>query len=124
MKHRTTLLLSALLILGACSSPTDEVEQEATAEAEVEMVKPVVYQVFTRLFGNQNTNNEPWGTIEQNGVGKFEDFSDDDKLLIFRAMPSDEDRGVVIEETAVARRDDILEIDPDAVRRAVQAMER
>ncbi len=38
--------------------------------------KPVIYQVFTRLFGNQNTNNIPYGTIEQNGVGKFNDFSD------------------------------------------------
>ena len=38
--------------------------------------KPVVYQVFTRLFGNKNTNNEPWGTIEENGVGKFSDFTD------------------------------------------------
>ncbi len=37
--------------------------------------KIVVYQVFTRLFGNTNTNNKPWGTIEENGVGKFEDFS-------------------------------------------------
>jgi oligosaccharide 4-alpha-D-glucosyltransferase len=38
--------------------------------------KPVVYQVFTRLFGNTNTNNKPWGTIEENGVGKFSDFTD------------------------------------------------
>ncbi len=38
--------------------------------------KKVVYQVFTRLFGNTNTNNKPWGTIEENGVGKFSDFSD------------------------------------------------
>ena len=38
--------------------------------------KAVVYQVFTRLFGNQNANNVPWGTIEQNGVGKFSDFTD------------------------------------------------
>jgi hypothetical protein len=22
---------------------------------------------FTRLFGNKNTNNKPWGTIEENG---------------------------------------------------------
>ena len=33
--------------------------------------KEVVYQVFTRLFGNKNTTNKPWGTIEENGVGKF-----------------------------------------------------
>ena len=38
--------------------------------------KVVVYQVFTRLFGNKNTTNKPWGTIEENGVGKFNDFTD------------------------------------------------
>ncbi|WP_122053375.1 alpha-amylase family protein [Vibrio sp. Evd11] len=38
--------------------------------------KHSIYQVFTRLFGNQNTQNTPWGTIEQNGVGKFSDFTD------------------------------------------------
>lgn len=38
--------------------------------------KIVVYQVFTRLFGNTNTTNQPWGTIEENGVGKFADFTD------------------------------------------------
>lgn len=37
--------------------------------------KIVVYQVFTRLFGNANSTNIPWGTIEQNGVGKFSDFT-------------------------------------------------
>jgi glycosidase len=38
--------------------------------------KQVVYQVFTRLFGNTNTTNKPWGTLEENGVGKFADFTD------------------------------------------------
>ncbi|MEW2921209.1 alpha-amylase family protein [Muricauda sp. ANG21] len=38
--------------------------------------KEVVYQVFTRLFGNTNTTNKPWGKIEENGVGKFADFTD------------------------------------------------
>ena len=38
--------------------------------------KKVIYQVFTRLFGNTNNNNTPWGTLEENGVGKFSDFSD------------------------------------------------
>lgn len=37
--------------------------------------KKVVYHVFTRLFGNTNTTNKPWGTIEENGVGKFVDFT-------------------------------------------------
>jgi glycosidase len=39
--------------------------------------KVVIYQVFTRLFGNRNTTNKPWGTIEENGVGKFNDFTDE-----------------------------------------------
>jgi glycosidase len=38
--------------------------------------KIVIYQVFTRLFGNTNTTNKPWGTIGENGVGKFNDFTD------------------------------------------------
>ncbi len=38
--------------------------------------KPVIYQMFTRLFGNKNTRNRPWGTIEENGVGKFDDITD------------------------------------------------
>jgi len=38
--------------------------------------KPVVYQVFTRLFGNQKDTNKPWGTLEENGVGKFNDITD------------------------------------------------
>lgn len=37
--------------------------------------KIVIYQVFTRLFGNTNTTNKPWGTLEENGVGKFADFT-------------------------------------------------
>ncbi len=38
--------------------------------------KIVIYQVITRLFGNLNTTNMPWGTIHENGVGKFNDFTD------------------------------------------------
>lgn len=38
--------------------------------------KPVVYQVFTRLFGSTNETNKPWGTIAENGVGKFSDFDE------------------------------------------------
>ena len=38
--------------------------------------KIVVYQVLTRLFGNTNTTNKAWGTKEENGVGKFSDFTE------------------------------------------------
>lgn len=49
---------------------------ESGQPAVAEQPKPVVYQVFTRLFGNKQTANIPWGTAQQNGVGKFADFDD------------------------------------------------
>ncbi|NOT76453.1 MAG: alpha-amylase [Cyclobacteriaceae bacterium] len=42
--------------------------------------KIVIYQMMTRLFGNVTTLNKPYGTIEENGVGKFEDI--DNKALM------------------------------------------
>ncbi|MFP4555295.1 MAG: alpha-amylase family glycosyl hydrolase [Bacteroidales bacterium] len=34
-----------------------------------------IYQVFTRLFLNDNSTNKPFGTIEENGCSKFEHFT-------------------------------------------------
>ena len=58
----------------------EDVLKEASLESRLASVptvqaKPVVYQVFTRLFGNTNSTNKPWGTIDENGVGKFSDFT-------------------------------------------------
>ena len=39
-------------------------------------MKPIIYQVFTRLFGNRNATDNPWGTVVENGVGKMNDFDD------------------------------------------------
>jgi len=58
-------------LLTACGTPSNQSEIP-----EKEEMKINVYQVFTRLFGNTNTTNKPWGTIEDNGVGKFDDFTD------------------------------------------------
>ena len=38
--------------------------------------KIVLYQVYTRLFGNLNSTNKFYGTREENGVGKFNDITD------------------------------------------------
>lgn len=65
-------ILFAILFI---SCKTDKKMQPVPSKKEIKN-KEVVYQVFTRLFGNTNTNNKPWGTIEENGVGKFSDFSD------------------------------------------------
>ena len=61
-------------VLMSCSSKTAS-EMKIKVEDSTKK-KAVVYQVFTRLFGNTNTTNKPWGTIEENGVGKFNDFTD------------------------------------------------
>lgn len=39
-------------------------------------MKLVIYQVFTRTFGNKNSNRKPNGTLAENGVGKMNDFDD------------------------------------------------
>uniref|UniRef100_UPI00402A2A0B alpha-amylase family glycosyl hydrolase n=1 Tax=Prevotella sp. TaxID=59823 RepID=UPI00402A2A0B len=36
--------------------------------------KIIIYQVFTRLFGNRNTARVPNGTLRANGTGKMSDF--------------------------------------------------
>jgi len=80
--------------------------------------KEVIYQVFTRLFGNVNTTNKPWGTIEENGVGKFNDFTD-------KALQEIKDLGVThIWYTGVPHHDVIRDYtlygisndDPDVVK--------
>lgn len=38
--------------------------------------KVVIYQMMTRLFGNTQTTNKQYGTLSENGVGKFNDVSD------------------------------------------------
>lgn len=34
-----------------------------------------IYQIFTRLFTNQNLTNKPFGTIDENGCTKFNDIT-------------------------------------------------
>ncbi|MBC7653469.1 MAG: alpha-amylase [Oligoflexus sp.] len=41
--------------------------------------KIVIYQILPRLFGNKNNTNKTYGTILENGAGKFNDI--DDKAL-------------------------------------------
>jgi glycosidase len=82
------LVVAVILVLIACSQVKESTSQNKVTEtlntrktqvsahhAQGEG-KPVIYQVFTRLFGNTNTANKPWGSIKENGVGKFDDFTD------------------------------------------------
>jgi glycosidase len=79
-----SLVVMTLLAVGAlgCSSKSEKTAITA-AEKPIDMNapkdpstigKPVVYQIFTRLYGNTNSTNKPWGTKAENGVGKFNDI--------------------------------------------------
>ena len=72
MKKIIYSLLIVLLLVGCSKEQKKETEPSEVKKEQ----KKVIYQVFTRLFGNENTTNKPWGTIEENGVGKFNDFTD------------------------------------------------
>lgn len=40
------------------------------------MEKLIIYQLFPRIFTNRTENCVSWGSLEQNGSGKFNDFTD------------------------------------------------
>jgi len=120
-KNIISLIILALLLIVACKNDTKDqtITTAKTEEIKSEMKKKeVVYQVFTRLFGNTNTTNKPWGTLEENGVGKFNDFTD-------KALSEIKDLGVThIWYTGVPHHDVITDYtkygitndDPDIVK--------
>jgi len=76
MIKKITIVAGITMLLLASACKTSRLKMNAENKEIVSEKKEVVYQVFTRLFGNTNTNNKPWGTMEENGVGKFNDFTD------------------------------------------------
>ena len=77
------LLAGGLLSLAAFSLPNPPVDKKnptatdpnTTAEVPKDN-KLVIYQLMTRLFGNKVALNKPYGTIAENGCGKFNDITD------------------------------------------------
>ena len=79
MRNVSILLFALSLSLWQCSAPKEKIppvpeKMKSTGN------KIVIYQMMTRLFGNIKTLNKPYGTLEENGCGKFEDI--DDKALM------------------------------------------
>jgi glycosidase len=70
---KKSAFLAMLLVLG-CASPSEKIPDKSMKTNSGN--KPIIYQMMTRLFGNQSTTNKPFGTIEENGVGKFEDINE------------------------------------------------
>ena len=72
----TRLSALALAALFACMPTEPAFGAAPTPASDSPEQKLVIYQAFTRLFGNKRDANIPWGTVAQNGVGKFSDFDD------------------------------------------------
>lgn len=90
---KSYVLIVALLVCWtqACN-PTETNKQMSYDAADEELLneepadhKIVVYQLFTRLFGNKKTVNKEYGTLEENGTGKFRDI-DDQALLEIKKL--------------------------------------
>jgi glycosidase len=69
---------AARFVAVSCSIVLSLLASVVTAQTRLPPIegKPVVYQVFTRLFGNVREGTRAWGTLEENGVGKFADIND------------------------------------------------
>ncbi|MFN8398016.1 MAG: alpha-amylase family protein [Bacteroidia bacterium] len=59
---------------GASSDQPDSKSDSTAVESKT--VKPVIYQLLVRLFSNANSTRKPWGTLQENGVGKFNGITD------------------------------------------------
>lgn len=96
----------------------------------------MIYQVLPRLYGNLNTHRKPNGSIEENGCGKMNDFTDEvltriagfgfthiwyTGLLEHATQTSYEDYGIAADNAAVVKGragspyaiKDYYDIDPD-----------
>lgn len=60
------------IICLSCTPAKEKIPPVTTMEES--SGKIVLYQLLPRLFGNKKTLNKPFGTIGENGVGKFNDI--------------------------------------------------
>src|SRR3546814_9364489 len=67
-------VLLLLCILVACKPETPDALTHD--KKEYASTKLIIYQMMARLFGNRTASNKPYGTLEENGVGKFNDIND------------------------------------------------
>jgi glycosidase len=74
MKVSPISQLILVILLSGCVTPKEKIPETATMQTSSK--KMVIYQMMTRLFGNQNATNKKYGTLEENGVGKFVDINE------------------------------------------------
>lgn len=72
MKYNLILLL--VLVLIGCSTSKEKIPPVTTMESNEGKI--IIYQLLPRLFGNKKNANEVYGTVTENGVGKFQDINE------------------------------------------------
>lgn len=73
MKRPLLLINFCLAILLVnCSVPREKIPPVTSAQQPGKMI---IYQMLPRLFGNKDNANVPYGTLKENGVGKFNDIT-------------------------------------------------
>lgn len=77
------LVVSITFLLFSCSSPKEKIPPVSLEEKP--SGKVIIYQVLPRLFGNKSATNKTYGTLAENGVGKFNDISEN-ALISIREM--------------------------------------
>ncbi len=72
MKPGSIIFLSVLLTIQvSIAQQMPQVRMSSTKNNKL-----IIYQLLPRLFGNAKTVNKIYGSIEENGVGKFNDITD------------------------------------------------
>lgn len=89
---KVTILISISLVLCHCT-PQNQTSENVNLREQLTPIaqqdpnllleevehneKMVIYQIFTRLFGNTNNKQVKYGRVEENGVGKFNHINED-----------------------------------------------
>jgi len=74
MKHRLAIAICVFALFNQCAPVKEKIPPVETMKTNT-TGKMVVYQLMTRLFGNKVRTNKPYGTLQENGVGKFNDIT-------------------------------------------------
>ncbi|UAY56800.1 alpha-amylase family protein [Arachidicoccus terrestris] len=70
-RHIRKVYLLCIIVITGCAG---NIKPEGGPSRAVKG-KPVIYQVLVRLFGNRNLTNHYYGSVDENGVGKFNDIT-------------------------------------------------
>ena len=74
MYKKICLILMVISHFVIAQTPTKMTKEKTKNQPHTD--KLVVYQIYTRLFGNTKTTNKFNGSIKENGSGKFNDIND------------------------------------------------